>query len=571
MKKKRRKSLRYRIAGISAGALILICAIIMGYNFYIYEIMETQVEQTIVHSLEFYTEELSFALDNTEDFLVKQCLNRDMIRKIKKPRKEIDRYLTIADMQKLFRNSLSSYNMMDGLFLYDLEHAIYIGNSKLYGNTDYVKLINGSMGKMIRKFEQVATQEKNEWFSVKIGDDIFLVKMYEIQNVYIGSWVHVNTLLEKLEKVSVDKKDHILMLDIEQEVLKPAFPVEKINLEQKSIEIDGVRYKKILPDVSKEHFSLMVLKNQQHFWNYRHGKTMQIPITGALIFLISFLMILVQKNLLNRPIETLVNAMNQLKEGNMEIRLKDENEVEEFQILNDTFDRMTQEIKKLKIDVYEETINKQRAELLYLQEQINPHFLTNCMNLIRNLSIKGKNDKVQQAAVLVSNHMRYALAGSTLVTLQKEMCHVANYEKLQKMRYEDQFRLDIKMDESLRECYVPTMLIQVFVDNAVKHQLDPDTQLVIEVDIEKIESDRISILIRDSGDGFSEKILEQLQRKEKCRNEDGEHIGIYNVCQRLEILYGEEAEIQFFNGEEWGACILMKIPFSLINKQQSGY
>lgn len=67
--------------------------------------------------------------------------------------------------------------------------------------------------------------------------------------------------------------------------------------------------------------------------------------------------------------------MNELKSGNLEVHLSEENVFSEFQILNDTFDNMTKEIKKLKIDVYEEKLNKQQAELLYLQEQINPHFL----------------------------------------------------------------------------------------------------------------------------------------------------------------------------------------------------
>lgn len=52
--------------------------------------------------------------------------------------------------------------------------------------------------------------------------------------------------------------------------------------------------------------------------------------------------------------------------------------------MNKTFERMTHEIRKLKIDVYEEKLKHQRAELRNLQLQINPHFFLNSLNIILN-------------------------------------------------------------------------------------------------------------------------------------------------------------------------------------------
>ena len=160
---------------------------------------------------------------------------------------------------------------------------------------------------------------------------------------------------------------------------------------------------------------------------------------------------------------------------------------------------------------------------------------------------------------ILSNHMRYTLANSTMVSLSKELTHVKNYEELQKMRYGDQFLLTVTMEKGLENCQVPTMLIQVFVDNAIKHQLDPDRQLKIETEIRKVDG-KLWISIRDSGEGFSEEVLRRLQNHEKLINEEGEHVGIYNVFQRLEILYGKEAQISFSNQKGSGARIDIIIP-----------
>ena len=127
------------------------------------------------------------------------------------------------------------------------------------------------------------------------------------------------------------------------------------------------------------------------------------------------------------------------------------------------------------------------------------------------------------------------------------------------MRYGDQFLLTVTMEKGLENCQVPTMLIQVFVDNAIKHQLDPDRQLKIETEIRKVDG-KLWISIRDSGEGFSEEVLRRLQNHEKLINEEGEHVGIYNVFQRLEILYGKEAQISFSNQKGSGARIDIIIP-----------
>lgn len=68
------------------------------------------------------------------------------------------------------------------------------------------------------------------------------------------------------------------------------------------------------------------------------------------------------------------------------------------------FNRMADQIKKLKIDVYEEQLNKQRAELKHLQLQINPHFFLNSLNIIYSFTFTGQYDLIQKMSLYL---MRY--------------------------------------------------------------------------------------------------------------------------------------------------------------------
>lgn len=181
------------------------------------------------------------------------------------------------------------------------------------------------------------------------------------------------------------------------------------------------------------------------------------------------------------------------------------------------------------------------------------------MNLIRNLTMVGEIEKAQEATFLVSSHMRYALANSTMVALERELEQVNNYVELQKMRYGDCFLYCVEQEEGCGQIFVPTAVILDFVNNAIKHQLDPDRQLEILVYLHK-EQEKLHIMITDSGDGFEPEILEKLQKHEKLISPEGEHIGIYNVCQRLSILYSDCADIAFSNKPEGGARIDLYLP-----------
>ena len=116
-----------------------------------------------------------------------------------------------------------------------------------------------------------------------------------------------------------------------------------------------------------------------------------------------------------------------------------------------------------------------------------------------------------------------------------------------------------------RERKIPSMLIYTFVENSVKHHGVDTGQIKIEVSIQRITLEKkkyIEVCIEDNGQGFDKKTIDLIQRKEVIIDKRGlHHIGIYNIIQRLDILYENRAQIKFTNKtEQTGAVVIIDIP-----------
>lgn len=125
---------------------------------------------------------------------------------------------------------------------------------------------------------------------------------------------------------------------------------------------------------------------------------------------------------------------------------------------------MGREIWKLKIDIYEEQIQRQKAQLAFLQNQLKPHFLLNCLNNLRALELAGEHDKFQNLITKVGSYMRATLSSRGICTLEEELQNINNYVEIQKVRYENRFDIEISVCRDLLQMNVPTQILQCFVE-----------------------------------------------------------------------------------------------------------
>ena len=190
----------------------------------------------------------------------------------------------------------------------------------------------------------------------------------------------------------------------------------------------------------------------------------------------------------------------------------------------------------------------QLAELRLLKTQLNPHFLFNALNTVRSL-IADDPSRAQRAVTHLANTLRYTLSSGQdeLVTLAQELEIVADYLELESMRFEDRLRVEYDVAPGAGVVYIPVMLLQTVVENAIKHGIAelPSGGVL-----------RISAALRDDT-----LVLEvQNPRPPAATRPAHEGIGLRNADERLRLLFGTRASLDLDMSQPAIATARIRIP-----------
>lgn len=445
-----------------------------------------------------------------------------------------------AEIQKGLRNiSIINGNQI-GFFVYVPERDIMI--SSIPGSD----FLQGENLKELK--EMIAGAEIKEiaaWKEVKIGDVFYFLHLYESDAGYSGCYISFDSILNNI--LQGTKGGKISILNMDNSLV--------YQLGDRSLQGSTFSYARAIKMINKK--ILVELPYES------------ISNSGAYLLMVLFLaataailMITIALNYQNKsvfsPLRKLKEGMEKFSEGDTTVRLHGYSFNNEIMVLYDTFNHMAEQIVNLKIDVYEGKLKQQQIYTQFLRVQIQPHFYTNILNLIFNLASIKDFTGIQNLAKSMSGYFRYLLSlKGDFVALADELQCIHQYASVQKIRYQDNFQLGIDCDADEDEEKIPPLLIQTFVENSIKHNIMVRKVLMIHLKITKQKEDLL-IEIEDNGLGFPADILNQLEHDEEIE-ENGEHIGICNIKNRLNILYGNHARILIRNLEN-GASVNIRIP-----------
>ena len=178
-----------------------------------------------------------------------------------------------------------------------------------------------------------------------------------------------------------------------------------------------------------------------------------------------------------------------------------------------------------------------QAELQSLRAKINPHFLYNALNSIASLASTDAR-KTEQMALALSDFFKYAInrEQKQLNTLSEELNAIRTYLEIEKVRFGDRLNFEIDCPPELLDIQIPQLLIQPLVENAIKHGLSQITEKgLIRISVNKDET-QLKIRVYDNGPAFPDGPLTGF--------------GIQNTQERIALLYGKKAKINWQNGEE---------------------
>ncbi|WKL04697.1 sensor histidine kinase [Paenibacillus amylolyticus] len=253
-----------------------------------------------------------------------------------------------------------------------------------------------------------------------------------------------------------------------------------------------------------------------------------------------------------RPLRQLIKRMRQLEKGDFDTRVQ-LSFTEEYAHLAYGFNHMASQLTTLMEQVKEESRAKREAQTGLLEAQIKPHFLYNTLDMIHWRALDYEAKDISRMIVQLSKLLRIGLSGGRLfIRVRDELEHARCYVNIQAERLPFSIQYQEKIDPRIRGCYIPKIILQPFIENAVMHGHPEEGTLRIQVHMHEVEGPYEDIVIRimDNGRGLPE----GWKLEETCG------IGVRNVHQRIQLYCGKRYGVQLGDRESGGVEVTITLP-----------
>nr|WP_314767038.1 histidine kinase [uncultured Lachnoanaerobaculum sp.] len=255
----------------------------------------------------------------------------------------------------------------------------------------------------------------------------------------------------------------------------------------------------------------------------------------------------------------LIDALKQVEDGKLDINLNIESD-DEFKSIGHSFNMMLGSIRHL-IERHDKmALENNMAIVQMMESQFNPHFLFNTLESIRYL-VKFNPKVADKTVVNLSKLLRYSIQNTVdTVRFKEEFDFVKRYIEIMKVRFGERLEFNDNISYEVKEVSVPKMIIQPIVENAVKYGFGENVE-VLRIEISAyIEDEKLYIIVKDDGVGIDKDLLKDLVFNLNEKYNSSDHIGLYNVHKRIELLYGIEYGLEINSEAGKGTEVILVLP-----------
>lgn len=273
---------------------------------------------------------------------------------------------------------------------------------------------------------------------------------------------------------------------------------------------------------------------------------------------------ILMSGVISKPLRRLYDSMIEFKNGDFSQRLQVKGS-EEIAELTEGFNQMVEDIKKLIDKNYVMVLRERQSELDALQAQINPHFLYNTLDSLYWEAFDSEQFALSEDILAFSKLFRLVLNhGEGETPLSSEVELVSHYLHIQKRRFGKKLGYDIAMEEDILDTVIPKLIIQPFVENAIVHGLERQSEAgYISVKGYK-EGGLLVVQVKDNGVGMSEEQVREILSSQSEPQYSSQRIGRYaikNVNERLSLKYNDAFRLEITSQPGEGTLVTIEIPF----------
>lgn len=565
-----RTSLRFKLIVSVLIMTMPLVGMLLYNNYYAIHVVRGQVADSYKNMLKLYKNQLDSSLNDMDSYMSTMAGSGYDLLSLSQAENDGDYYTAKIYLFNKLSQDINLFEPIGSFFVYTEHRQDYLNISKSdpYAIKEHDK-IQKYIIDYIHNGQYTQGGSSKVWKSIRIDEDNYMIDIVRAGDAYLGAWIKTDDMLTPLDSLQIGEGGEALLANMKSEPISNSTLVNKYGIELKQdvseYYISGTKKKFLVIGApsNRGDFNMVALVPDEDI-------LAKLPYLQYIIWFITiaaFLFVPIGLYSMRRsillPLYRMLKTMKKVREGDWSSRVELSHTSGEFQLMGGAFNAMMSEVERLRVNVYEEQLNKQKEELQRLQLQVNPHFFLNTLNIIYNLAKIKNYDLILEMTMSLIEYFRYMFRSNTsFVSLKAELDHTRNYLKIQSLRFPEKLNWSIQSPEYLSDVPIPPLVIQSFIENAIKHAVTLDEPLSIEVNIEFLVEEhgsRMKIRIKDSGQGFNRELLTELQAGRSVANELGERTGIWNVERRIRLLYGETASIQYDNDKKTGGATIEMI------------
>jgi len=286
-------------------------------------------------------------------------------------------------------------------------------------------------------------------------------------------------------------------------------------------------------------------------------------IIAAIVF-ISLIIVFIITRRITRSLSLLARQLSRVTKRNFGnyIAVGGSYEVRE---VGKAYNLMLDELNEYIAELIKSQKEQRNAELSALQMQINPHFLYNTLASVKILVQQGNKEKATATMNAMIELLQNTIGNaSETITVEQELVNLKNYVFINHVRYGEHINVNYFVDEQCYQYTLPKLIIQPFIENAFFHGFRGRNDGYIYVMIAREGSNLVCEVV-DNGIGFELDSNESIPRSSKPSH-FFTGIGVRNVNDRLELLYGDGYGVEIHSAKDEGTRIKLKIPITVPNK-----
>lgn len=344
-----------------------------------------------------------------------------------------------------------------------------------------------------------------------------------------------------------------------QEVLKLAGS----RLDGKSLNFGRQRYMvwKMISNQSGWKVYLVISESDLLKKPFEFVKKLLVFVLFALIFLVFFSEMIMRA--ITKNIQILEEGMEDFEGHGKFVRLKPY-AYDELGMLINRFNYTTLQIQELNENIIKEQEKKEKAEFQAVLAKINPHFLYNTLGSIKWEAHREGAGHIEDMLDDMVYLLKYSIKKTdTFITIWEEIEYAKKYLELQKMRFGDVFKVDIQVEDSVKDARILGFILQPLVENSLYHGIDMEAETGLIQIMAYEEAERLVIEVKDNGKGMDQEEIERILTEENKKN-GFNSIGVHLIVIRLRNYYKNAYQFKITSMQNKGTEVRISIPYQTI-------